>query len=374
MKEVGLYIHIPFCKSKCLYCDFNSVERREDNAADYVAALLRELEAYQGKYNFIYKTVFIGGGTPTVINYFLIGDIMEKIAPYIKAGAEISIESNPGTVTYESLKYYRSLGINRLSIGLQAWQQELLVGLGRIHTLEDFLHAYSDARKAGFENINADLMFALPNQTLSMWKETVEKVCQLGMEHISCYSLKLEEGTKLCEMHEKGKVQLPDEELDREMYKVAVDIMNEHGYSQYEISNFAQKNMQCRHNILYWRNEEYLGVGAGSHSKLNGRRFWNYKDIDRYRSLVLQGELPVEGQEELSQDEDMWESIFLALRLNEGLDLPDFERKYGVDFQSRYGTALNKLADQRLVFIEAGRLKLTDKGRDLSNSVFIEFI
>ncbi|HYF82651.1 MAG TPA: radical SAM family heme chaperone HemW [Clostridia bacterium] len=374
MKEVGLYIHIPFCRSKCLYCDFNSYECREGDAADYVAALLRELEAYQEKYNFIYKTVFIGGGTPTVINYFLIGDLMEKIAPYIKAGAEISMESNPGTVTYESLKYYRSLGINRLSIGLQAWQDILLKGLGRIHNTEDFLNAYSSARKAGFENINADLMFALPNQTLPMWKETVEKVCELGVEHISCYSLKLEEGTKLWEMHEKDRIQLPDEEIDREMYKAAEDIMNEHGYSQYEISNFAQKNMECKHNLIYWRNEEYLGVGAGSHSKIDGRRFWNYRDIDQYRNIMLQGDLPVEGHEELSQDEDMWETIFLALRLNEGLDLPEFERKYGVDFQSRYGGALDKLTANGLVFTEAGRLKLTDIGRDLSNSVFIEFI
>ncbi len=374
MKEIGLYIHIPFCRSKCLYCDFNSYERRESDASDYVAALLRELEAYQEKYSFIYKTVFIGGGTPTVINCSLIGSIMEKLAPYIKAGAEISMESNPGTVTYESLKYYRSLGINRLSIGLQAWQEELLRGLGRIHTLEDFLIAYNSAREAGFENINADLMFALPNQTLSMWKETVEKVCELGVEHISCYSLKLEEGTKLCEMHEKGKVQLPDEELDREMYQTAVDILNKHGFSQYEISNFAKINMECKHNIIYWRNEEYLGVGAGSHSKLDGRRFWNYKDIERYTSLALQGELPVEGQEELKRDEDMWETIFLALRLNEGLDIPDFEKKYGVDFQSRYGSALNKLMPHELIFMEEGRLKLTDKGRDLSNSVFIEFM
>lgn len=373
MKEIGLYIHIPFCRSKCLYCDFNSYERREADSSDYVEALLRELSAYQEKNNFIYKTVFIGGGTPTVINCFLIGAIMEKLRPYLKAGAEISMESNPGTVTLESLKYYRSLGINRLSIGLQAWQEALLKGLGRIHSLEDFLSAYSNARKAGFDNINVDLMFALPKQTMSMWKETVEEVCSLGVEHISCYSLTLGEGTKLFEMHEKGKVQLPDEELDREMYKAAIDILGHHGYSQYEISNFARKGMECKHNLVYWRNEEYLGVGAGSHSKLEGRRFWNYRDIDQYRSLLLQGKLPVEGQEELSRGDDMWETIFLALRLNEGLDLPDFERKYEVDFQSRYENALNKLTALGLIIMDVGKLKLTDRGRDLSNSVFIEF-
>jgi oxygen-independent coproporphyrinogen-3 oxidase len=369
-----LYIHIPFCRSKCLYCDFNSYEKREGDAPEYVSALLQEFSAYQKKYNFLYKSVFIGGGTPTVINCSLIGDIMEKIAPHIKAGAEITMESNPGTVTFESLKYYRSLGINRLSIGLQAWQEGLLRGIGRIHNLEDFLYAYNCARKSGFDNISVDLMFALPNQTLSMWKETVENVCNLGVDHVSCYSLILEEGTKLCEMHKEGKVQLIDDELDREMYKLAIEILNSHGYNQYEISNFAQKDMECKHNLIYWRNEEYLGVGAGSHSKLENIRFWNHKEIDQYNSLVMQGELPVEGQEELSQDESMWETIFLALRLNEGLDMPSFEMKYGVNFQNKYGNTLKKLMSQGLVFMETGRLKLTDKGRDLSNSVFIEFI
>lgn len=374
MREIGLYIHIPFCRSKCLYCDFNSYECREHDAAAYIEALIAELSAYRGKYNFIYKTIFIGGGTPTVINCFLIGSLMEKLAPYIEEGAEISMESNPGTVTLESLEYYRSLGINRLSIGLQAWQQVLLKRLGRIHSLEDFLSACGNARKAGFENINVDLMFALPGQTPDMWRETVEKVCDMGVEHVSCYSLKLEEGTRLFEMYGEGRVQLPDEDTDRDMYKAAIDILEHNGYHQYEISNFARSGMECRHNLVYWRNEEYLGVGAGSHSKLDGRRFWNFKDIDTYISMLQQGKLPLEGQEELSKDTDMWETIFLALRLNEGLDLQAFESKYEVDFRNRYGSALKKLSVYGLVYIEAGKLKLTDKGRDLSNSVFVEFM
>ena len=374
MNEIGLYVHIPFCRSKCLYCDFNSYENREGDGAEYVKALLLELSAYQKKYNFTYRTVFIGGGTPTVINCSLIGDLMEKLAPYIKAGAEITMESNPGTVSYESLKYYRSMGINRLSIGLQAWQDKLLKGIGRIHSREDFKDAYECARKAGFDNINADLMFALPNQTMDMWEETLENVCSLGVDHVSCYSLKLEEGTRLYELHKEGRVQLPDDDMDRDMYAKAVRTLNSYGYSQYEISNFAKKEMECKHNLIYWRNEEYLGVGAGSHSKLESRRFWNYKDLDLYVRLINREKLPVEGQEELSKEEDMWESIFLALRLNEGLDLPGFESKYQVDFHSKYRDAVNKLTAQGLVFEEAGRIKLTDKGRDLSNSVFIEFM
>ncbi len=374
MKEIGLYVHIPFCRSKCLYCDFNSYECREGDSEDYVAALLRELDEYQKRYDFIYKTVFIGGGTPTVINCFLIGSILEKLSPFIMSGAEITMESNPGTVTFENLKYYRSLGINRLSIGLQAWQGELLRGLGRIHSPEDFLHVYDCARKSGFDNINTDLMFALPNQTLGMWKETLKKVAGLGMDHISCYSLILEEGTKLYELYREGRVQLPDEEADREMYWTALEVLDSYRYGQYEISNFARKNMECRHNLIYWRNEEYLGVGAGSHSRLGNIRFWNFRDIDSYVSLIRKGKLPVEGQEELSSDVEMWETIFLSLRLNEGLDLQGFKSRYGIDFQGRYADVINRLTAQGLISIEAGRVKLTGKGKDLSNSVFIEFL
>jgi oxygen-independent coproporphyrinogen-3 oxidase len=317
--------------------------------------------------------VVIGGVTHTVINYDLIGDIMEKLGSHIKSDAEITMESNPGTVTPESLKYYRSLGINRLSMGLQACQEGLLRSIGRIHSLEYYLYAYDSARKAGFDNINTDLIFALPNQTQKMWEETLKKVVSLGVDHISCYSLILEEGTKLYELYKGGKVRLPDEDLDREMYRTAVDILACYGYSQYEISNFSRKNMECRHNLLYWRNEEYLGLGAGSHSKLESVRFWNYKDIDMYNNNVMKGKLPVEGHEELSANEDMWETIFLALRLNEGLDLYNFEKKYKVNFQIRYGNVLSKLMSQGLVLIESGRLKLTARGIDLSNSVFVEF-
>ncbi len=374
MKEIGLYIHIPFCRSKCLYCDFNSYAGREAEAPLYVRALIDELSEYRKKYDLIYKTVFIGGGTPTVINCSLIGELMEMLAPHIKPGAEVSMESNPGTVSGKSLAYYRSLGINRLSIGLQAWQKELLSGLGRLHSSEDFIAAFHWAREAGFDNISADLMFALPGQTMEMWEETLENVCSLGVEHISCYSLKLEEGTGLYGLNEAGRIQLPDEDTDRDMYARAIEILASHNYGQYEISNFAQKGMECRHNLIYWRNEEYLGIGAGSHSKLEGRRFWNFRDICRYTGLVGQKKLPVEGKEAPDRDEDMWESIFLALRLNEGLDLQGFEDRYQANFMNKYGKAVKKLEAQGLIFLEAGRLKLTARGRDLSNSVFVEFL
>lgn len=374
MKEIGLYIHIPFCRSKCLYCDFNSYEKREGDSPEYVRALLLELSAYQEKYGLKFKTVFIGGGTPTVINYGLIGALMEKLMPQLVEGAEVTMECNPGTVSGESLAYYRSMGINRLSIGLQAWQPELLRTLGRIHGREEFLEAYYGARKAGFHNISVDLMFALPGQTMEMWEETLMKVCSLEVDHISCYSLKLEEGTRLYELHNAGKVLLPDEDMDRDMYAKAIEILEMHGYSQYEISNFARKGMESRHNLIYWHNEEYLGIGAGSHSKLQGSRFWNCKDIARYIESLGNGELPVEDSEQPDINEDMWETIFLALRLNEGLRLSDFENRYKTDFMGKYGAAVKKLEVNGLVYLEDGRLKLTGRGRDLSNSVFIEFM
>jgi len=374
MKEVGLYIHIPFCRKKCLYCDFNSYECREQDADSYIRALIREIGMYREKYNLKYRTVFIGGGTPTVINYALIGSIMSEIRSELADDAEVSIECNPGTVTAESLKYYRSIGINRLSIGLQAWQDTLLNKIGRIHSVDEFLETYENARKAGFENINADLMFALPGQTMDMWRETVSNICSLGVEHISCYSLKLEEGTRLYDMKEKGLIVLPDEDLDREMYHYAVSVFEENGYAQYEISNFAKPGFRCLHNLIYWKNEEYIGVGAGSHSKLDGTRFWNEAGIDGYVGLIERGSFPVAGGESVSEEEDMWETIILALRLNEGLDLDAFESKYNVDFTSKYGKAIGKMKNTGLVSLEGKRLKLTARGRDLSNSVFIEFI
>lgn len=374
MKEIGLYIHIPFCRRKCLYCDFNSYEGKEQEASCYTEALLKELELYQRKNPFKYQTVYIGGGTPTVIHYFLIGEIMKRLGPGLVPGAEVSMECNPGTVTQESLSYYRNVGINRLSIGLQAWQQPLLRGIGRIHDAEAFRTSFEMARKVGFDNINVDLMFSLPGQTPAMWEETLRHVSFLNPEHLSCYSLKLEEGTKLHAMHQEGMLKLPDEDEDREMYHQAAALLAQYGYHQYEISNFAKEGFECRHNLVYWHNREYLGLGAGSHSKLDGRRFWNYKELGRYIGCVDAGYFPIEDGEEINRDEDMWETVFLGLRLNEGLSVKAFEARYDVSFTHRYGPKIDKLAEQGLVELRDGFVRLTSKGRDLSNIVFVELM
>lgn len=374
MKEIGLYIHIPFCKQKCLYCDFNSYVCNDAQVDSYIDALLKEIKMYNSEHQLKYKTVYIGGGTPTFINYRHIGAIMKELEPRIMNGAEISMECNPGTVNGESLKAYRGMGINRLSIGLQAWQPELQKKLGRIHDTRQFLDNFEEAKKAGFENISLDLMFALPDQSLDMWLETVQNATELDIKHLSCYSLKIEEGTPLNKMYEENKLNLPDDELDREMYHRAVQLLAEKGFRQYEISNFAVPGYECRHNLIYWHNEEYLGVGAGSHSKLDNIRFNNYKSLDTYIHMIGEGTYPIEERITINKKEDMWETIILELRLNEGLDIEGFNNRYSVNFMKLYKEALEKVAGQGLAVIESGRLRLTELGMDLSNSVFIEFM
>jgi oxygen-independent coproporphyrinogen III oxidase len=374
MKEVGLYIHIPFCKQKCLYCDFNSYVCNDEKIQSYIDALLKEIKMYIKEDSFICKTVFIGGGTPTFIHYKHIKAIMMEIKPYIAEDAEISMECNPGTVNQDSLNAYREMGINRLSIGLQAWQPELQKQLGRIHDTEQFILNYEQARRAGFTNISADLMFALPNQSLEMWMETVDEVARLGVEHISCYSLKVEEGTPFYKLYQQGKLQLPEDELDREMYHGAIALLKKYGLEQYEISNFAKPDYQCKHNLIYWKNKEYLGVGAGSHSKIDGVRYSNYKMLESYIEQIDRAVFPIEEKNVIDQLEDMWETIMLSLRLNIGLDILDFNHKYQVDFEKKYSNALGKLLNNGLVEISDHHLKLTSLGSDLSNSVFIEFM
>lgn len=373
MKEIGLYIHIPFCKRKCLYCDFNSYEVQKHDEDEYIKALLREIKIYLKEEQFIFKTVFIGGGTPTVIKFGNISKLLKTIAPYIKKDAEVTMECNPGTINKMAAKEYKAMGINRISIGLQAWQNELLETIGRIHNCQEFLDSYYLLRDEGFRNINIDLMFSLPGQTIDMWHETIEKVCKLNAEHISCYSLILEESTPIYSLIKSGKLSIPDEDVDRNMYYLAKDILNNHGYGQYEISNFAKPGFECSHNLIYWRNDEYLGVGAGSHSKIGTRRFWDIGNIEKYVDAIKTGESSVLGNEDINRDEDMWETIFLGLRLNEGININNFNRRYNDDFMSIYGDVVLELQKDGLLNVNGESIVLTDKGRDLSNRVFIKF-
>ena len=377
MKEIGLYIHIPFCKQKCAYCDFISFEGREADMDEYVKTLIEELKGWHNPLKeYHIQSIFFGGGTPSLLSRFQLDVIMQEIHRcfHVESSAEITIEANPGTLNKEKLSRYRQSGINRLSIGLQAWQNELLTTLGRIHKREEFLENYFAARNAGFENISVDLMFGLPKQSFQDWEETLQQILLLRPEHISTYSLKIEEGTPFDRLYGQGQLLLPDEELERSMYHYAMTLLGQHGYRHYEISNFAQDGKESLHNKIYWKNEEYIGVGVGAHSFFNKVRFSNTKDMNTYRDLIKNHKNPMVEQTRISLEEEMAETMFLGLRMMEGIDLKDFQRRYQVNIMEKYENQISEFVRQDLLVIVGDKLRLTQRGIDVSNRVFASFL
>ena len=374
---LGLYIHIPFCVSKCKYCDFNSYKLNLEKKRKYLKALQKEMEFYKeevvGKN---IETIFIGGGTPSILNEneikFLFDEIKNNFN--IKKDAEITMECNPGTLTLEKLKVMKDCGVNRLSIGLQAVQNQHLNYIGRIHTYEEFEKNYKQAKEVGFENINIDLMYALPNQSREDWMESLEKVVKLKPTHISAYSLILEEGTELFNMYERKEFKLLDEDTDIEMYKYTINYLKSNGYDQYEISNYAKKGYECKHNILYWKCKNYVGLGASASGFLNKTRYNNVCGLDEYEEIIYSGKKPLEWEEKLSIKDEIEESIFLGLRMNEGIKFEDFLEKYNFNFKEEYKNEINKLKNMELIQVNDEFMALTQKGREISNSVFVEFI
>ncbi len=368
----GLYIHIPFCKSKCLYCDFNSYSGKTGLMAGYAQALAGEIrETAAGGI----KSVFIGGGTPTYLpleGWRLLADALQGLD--LRQGAEFTVEANPGTFDEEKLRFLRELGVNRLSIGLQAVQDSHLRAIGRIHSYGEFLEGFRKARALGFCNINVDLMFGLPGQTLEDWKESLETIAALEPEHISCYSLIIEEGTEFWRLHEAGKLQLPEEETEREMYRHALEFLEGQGYRQYEISNFAKPGRECRHNLIYWELGEYYGCGAGAHSFVDGVRRSNPEAIEDYISF-RSGGCRADGEVHRNTLEDSIEEfMFMGLRKTSGVELADFRERFGRDMLEVYGDTIRKFESRDLLRLKDGRLVLTRKGIELSNSVMCEFI
>lgn len=371
--KISLYIHIPFCVRKCLYCDFPSFSGMESIFDDYVRMLCREIdETYSDYRGMEVKSIFIGGGTPSVLPPALLGRISDKIFSRfdVDSKAEITIETNPGTLDAKKLAEMKSMYFNRLSMGLQAWQDRLLKKLGRIHTADEFETNFLQARDAGFKNINVDLMFALPAQSLDDWQETLEKVMKLRPEHISAYSLIIEEGTPFFDMFDRGEIKETDEVTDRKMYYLAKEMLSDKGYKQYEISNFAREGFECYHNKVYWRTEEYQGFGLGAHSYSDGVRFHNTYDMKEY----LRGEGLRLDKEFLSIEEKQEEFMFMGLRMNEGVSEAEFLRRFGESMDSVYGDEIKELISEELLVKKDGRLSLTDRGVDISNSVFEKFI
>ena len=360
----SLYIHLPFCKKKCNYCDFVSYAGKEALIDDYVDALIREFEPLLTTFNFQLSTIYFGGGTPTLLEPKHFDKIISTIICHLSfdiGHSEISIESNPGTADKTKLKALRELGINRLSIGAQSFNDKQLQIIGRIHNSKDILRFYDDARSAGFDNINLDLIFALPNQTFEEWKSDLQTAINLGPEHLSTYNLQIEEGTPLYLQLTTDNLQLTNEEEELKMYEYTIETLTTAGYKHYEISNFAKPGFECKHNLNYWKNGNYIGVGAGAHSHINGKRWSNPNCIEEY---VKSHGSRVAGHRPETPDPRP-ETIFLGLRLLEGLSVEKFEG---------FEKEVEELIKDGLLMIENNHYKLTRQGLFLGNLVFEKFV
>lgn len=369
---VALYIHIPFCKQKCLYCDFPSFCGKESRMIDYSKALAKDIESIGNRK---VKTIFIGGGTPTYLSlegWDIIKSSIDKLNK--TRDLEFTVEGNPGTFTEKKLLFLKELGVNRLSIGLEAWQNSILTKLGRIHSAEEFVEGYNLARTIGFNNINVDLMFGLPNQRLEDWKETLENVIKIKPEHISCYSLIIEENTPFYKMYNENDLILPEEELERNMYGFAIKRLKEEGYERYEISNFSKRGKECKHNLVYWDLEEYIGCGAASHSYVDGIRYRKPESIEEYiKGVSLGDNLKLDIHKNFIKD-DMEEFMFMGLRKIKGVSIEKFNNRFKRDIYSVYGKVIEKHLSERLLIKEDDRLFLSNRGIEVSNSILCDFI
>jgi len=364
-KEIGLYIHIPFCKQKCYYCDFISFADKMNLVQEYIERLKQEIIEYNLE-QYEISTIYIGGGTPSYVESKHIIDILKNVG---QLGEENTIEVNPGTVTKEKLQDYLETGINRLSIGLQSTSNTLLKEIGRIHTFEQFLETYNCARNVGFKNINVDLMIGLPNQTIEDIEESLQQVIKLNPEHISVYSLILEEGTKLEELVNSDKIKLPSEDVERRMYWIVKNALEKAGYKHYEISNFAKQGYESKHNMDCWNQNEYIGVGLAAHSYINKTRYSNEQNLSKYlKNNVITIH---EKQDKTSQ---MSEYMLLGLRKIEGVNIQSFKNKFVENPIYIYREMLNNLVKNKLIEIDTNYIKLTKKGIDLANLVWEEFV
>lgn len=379
---LSLYIHIPYCPQKCAYCDFNSYAGSIlDDQGAYVAALQAEMARYAADPRVVGRpiaTVFIGGGTPTLLPSRLLAQVLEQARatfPFA-ADAEVSVEANPGTVDYAGDKLLAAFtaGANRLSFGVQAFQDRILQRLGRVHSVAEVEQAVATARRAGFCNLNIDLMYGLPDQTLADWQETLERALALAPEHISAYSLIIEEGTAFHVDWERGRLETPDEGAEEEMFHLVRAVLGAAGYEQYEVSNFARSGYRSRHNQVYWRNEEYLGLGAGAHSYLNGERFWNVRLPQTYVRRLTSGQSPVEAGERLDAPGAMAETMMMGLRLLDGVEEARFAARFGRPLGEVYGPVLARLQKDGLLEQAGAAWRLTQRGLRLGNQVWAAFL
>ena len=381
LNELGIYIHIPFCKQKCYYCDFVSYSNKCSEVKEYIESLKKEIEEFDFS-NYKVTSIYIGGGTPSYIDSIYIVEILSELKEKLKCNLiefkdiEITIEVNPGTVDTKKLNDYKKLGINRLSIGLQSTKNDILKKIGRIHTYQEFLEIYKLARETGFKNINIDLMIGIPGQKIEDLKNTLQDIIKLEPEHISVYSLIIEENTPIKKMLENGEIKLPDEDLERNMYWYVKNTLELNGYNHYEISNFAKLGKESRHNLNCWNQEEYIGFGVAAHSYLNGIRFSNTINVEEYIQHIENNrkEENIQIEESQSLEDKKNEFMMLGFRKIQGVDIARFKEKFIDNPIFLYREKLNKLVEEGLIEVDLNHIKLTNKGIDLANLVFEEFV
>lgn len=377
MEKISLYIHIPFCVQKCTYCDFTSGPCSAYDRSKYVNTLIEEIKLQSERLQGVpVHTVFMGGGTPSLLQ----PEQIERIGQALRDGfdmthcEEFTFEANPGTLDVQRLKAWKRIGANRVSMGVQTMDDDLLKLLGRIHTAGVVRESVQRLKEVGFDNFNLDLMFGIPTQTLSDVEETLREILELKPTHISAYSLKLEEGTVLDKAVTSGELAELDEEVDREMYHLIVQRLAEAGLDQYEISNFAKPGCASKHNLVYWRNQPYVGLGVAAHGCLQGRREAAYVDIESWEKDIASGQLPIDQTADIDRTEEMFETVMLGLRLNEGLGREAFQSRYGKDVLDIYADALTPHIENGLVIVAPDRIYLTEQGFDLSNQVFADLL
>lgn len=374
-RKLGIYIHIPFCARKCNYCDFLSAPETRETKERYLSLLDREMQLYKEIVSAREAdTLFIGGGTPSFLETDLTDKLLCSVKKWIPSEnlKEFTIECNPNSVTEEKLNLYKEAGVTRISLGMQSACDEELKKLGRLHSVKEFEKTYELVRKHGFERVNIDVMAAIPGQTIESYKHTLEYVVGLSPEHISSYSLIIEEGTPF---YEKYRENPPvDEDTDRQMYDLTKEILGRHGYHRYEISNYAKEGQECIHNLKYWQGGDYLGLGLGAASCMEHERWSNVRGLTDYEDRICRGQKPVEQTEELGEEEQKAEFMFLGLRCMEGVSAERFEKKFHQSVEERYGKVLHKYENMGLMRLANGNWQLTEQGIDVSNHIFADFL
>lgn len=375
--NIGLYLHIPFCRQKCLYCDFPSVSQMEHLYQSYTEALRREI-AGQGLLfsDCAVNTIYIGGGTPTILPQSLLLSLIQEVKNsfFLDPNNEFSIEVNPGTVTGDTLTMLKSAGINRVSFGIQSFDDEIMHTLGRIHNAKQGIDTIRLAQQSGFQNISMDLMFDLPGQTIEHWHRSLKMASTLGVKHISAYGLKIEDETPFAQQLEQGILQMPADDEQEAMYDLTNHYLPEKGYIRYEISNYARPGYECRHNLKYWTHQSYLGLGAAAHSFIKGNRIANVSNINQYIKRISSNCSVVEFQETPKLATAMAEFCFLALRTINGLSLVAFHNKFGIEFEKVYDLQLKDLVQKGLLDLLPERARLTELGMKFGNQVFCVFL